>query len=193
MNFSLTYGKRVMMIVSSFTAVSSFDACATANMHGTSDDYQALLSSGGVGVVMLSMDGCGHCESAGPVFDRLAGQPEYQEIEFIKLDGTAHPDIMAEHKLGGFPSFLFIREGKVVNTEEGFDEGTFTRNLEGHKKGATATDMSAQVDAMAPVHEAPVEEEGILAKLKMLFVGLFEIIKNIFVTIFDWIMGLFGR
>lgn len=190
MNLSLTSARRVMLIVSSCIAVNSFDACATANMHGTADDYQALLASGNVGVVMLGRDACPHCVHAGPVFEEIAMSPDYENVTFIKLDSTDHPEIMEEYKIDGVPAFLFIRGGKVVNQETGFDKTMFDANLKSHVSGSAS--MDTQVDAMAPVHESH-EEEGVLAKLTMLFVGLFEIIKNIFVTIFDWIMGLFGR
>ena len=141
---------------------------------------------------MLASDGCGHCKTASPHFAAIATDPAHESVDFLKLKSSENGDIMQEQQLDGVPAFLFIDEqGEVKNKELGFESEDKLRTMV--RDHAGQGDVSANVDAMAPVQEAPVHEESILDKLKGLFIGLFETIKNIFVTIFDWIKGLFNR
>lgn len=189
--------KRIMMILSPCAALSSFDAQAVSNMHAQRHDYDKLLESGKNGLVMISMDGCGHCKDATPGFDEISQRPEFKDLEFLKLEKDADgvSEVVDTLDLGGYPAFVCVKEGKVQHTEIGFNKEKLEHLAQSCRPSAG---MSENVDAMSPVamspmQEAPMHEEGIFDKLKGLFVGLFETIKNIFVAIFDWIKGLFNR
>ena len=187
MNFSTPNFKRIMLILSPCAALCSFDAHSTANLNGTPEDYKTMRHSGRKCVVMLASDGCGHCKTASPHFQAIATDPANESVDFLKLKSSENGDVMNEQGLEGVPAFLFIDEkGEVKNKELGFESEDKLRTMV--RQHASPGDVSANVDAMAPV-----QEEGVLDKLKGLFVGLFETIKNIFVSIFDWIKGLFNR
>lgn len=192
MKFSTPSFKRIMLILSPCAALSSFDAQARANFNGTPDDYKAIKHSGKKCVVMLASDGCGHCRQASPHFEAIANDPANESIEFLKLKSSENGDVMNEENLGGVPAFLFIdQNGDVKSKELGFESEDKLRTLVRNHNAAPAEmteDVSANVEAGAPVNE-----EGVLAKIQGLLMGLFNAIKHVFVSIFDWIKGLFNR
>jgi len=191
MKFSTPNFKRIMLILSPCAALCSFDAQAVANLNGTPEDYKAARHSGRKCVVMLASDSCGHCRTASPHFAAVANDPANENVDFLKLKSSENGDIMAEQQLDGVPAFLFLDEtGNVQSKHAGLESEDELRTLV--RNHAAQGAVQANVDAMAPVQEAPVEE-GVLDKLKGLVIGLFDTIKNIFVTIFDWIKGLFNR
>lgn len=192
MNFSTPNFKRIMLILSPCAALCSFDAQATANLNGTPEDYKAIKHCGKKCVVMLASDGCGHCRQASPHFEAIATDPENENVDFLKLKSSENSDVMNEQKLDGVPAFLFLDEkGEVKNTALGFESEDKLRTMV--REHAGQGEVSASVDAMAPVEQAPAHEEGVLAKIQALLMGLFNAIKNVFVSIFDWIKGLFNR
>lgn len=201
---------RMMLILSPCAALTSFDLNAEFK-HGSPEDYKMLIASGKTGVVMIGSDGCGHCKAAGPHFEAIAQEPEFTAIEFLKLKRDENDALVNERQIDGVPAFLFIKGGNVESQELGFENEAKLREMISAKVGGStneqvettgevtpvdcaAGDVCTNVDAEAPVESAPMgDDEGILGKLKGLFVGLFETIKNIFVSIFDWIKGLFNR
>lgn len=200
MYFSTPNFKRIMLILSPCAALTSFDLNGGSNMHGTSEDYKQVKASGKKCVVMLASDGCGHCKAASEPFENIAKKHE-NEAEFLKLKSSENSDIMNEHHLDGVPAFVYIDNGQVVNTELGFEsEEKLEESIRNHVApkeevvSAEITDeVSANVEAAQPVQEIPAQEEGILAKIQALFMGLFNAIKHVFVSIFDWIKGLFNK
>lgn len=197
MKFSTPSFKRIMLILSPCAALSSFDAQARANFNGTPDDYKAIKHSGKKSVVMLASDGCGHCRQASPHFEAIATDPANESIEFLKLKSSENGDVMNEENLDGVPAFLFIDEnGAIKDKQTGFESEDKLRTMVRNHAAAPAEmteavvteDVSANVETGAPVHQ-----EGVLAKIQGLLMGLFNAIKHVFVSIFDWIKGLFNR
>ena len=190
---------RMMLILSPCAALTSVDVKAAANMNGTPTDYQTLLDNKKTGVVMISRDSCPHCASAKPEFEAVANEitqtPGHENKEFIKLDSQENQALMTKHNLDGVPAFVYVKDGEVVKTDMGFEGKEKLKDTMSAHVSATLAPMndevSANVDAQAPVKSE--DNEGILGKLKGLFIGLFEKIKDIFVSIFDWIKGLFNR
>jgi len=74
-------------------------------------------SSGNV-LVYVFMNGCGFCDKQNPVFDTLSSSTK--NIKFIKFEGKENPDFTKEHKIDGFPTLLFFKDGKKVDSNSGF-------------------------------------------------------------------------
>ena len=74
-------------------------------------------SSGNV-LVYVFMQGCGFCDKQNPVFDTLS--KSIQNVKFIKFEGKDKPDFTKEHNIDGFPTLLFFKNGKKVDSHSGF-------------------------------------------------------------------------
>lgn len=206
MYFSTPNFKRITLILLPCAAFNSFTVNGDSNMNGTSDDHKKLLESKKTAVVMLASDGCGHCKTASPHFKAIAEEMQGENIDFLKLKSSENSDIMNEYELDGVPAFLYIKDGKVQNKDMGFEsKEKLQETIRNHAAQADSVetsddssvempdDVSMNVDTAMPVQEAPAYEEGILAKIQALFMGLFNAIKHVFVSIFDWIKGLFNK
>ena len=76
------------------------------------------IPSSGNALVYVFMKGCGFCEKQDPVFAELSKSTK--NVKFIKLDGKENPDFTKEHNINGFPTLLFFKNGKKVDSNSGF-------------------------------------------------------------------------
>jgi len=76
------------------------------------------IPSSGNALIYVFMNGCGFCDKQTPVFDTLSSSTK--NIKFIKFEGKENPDFTKEHKIDGFPTLLFFKDGKKVDSNSGF-------------------------------------------------------------------------
>jgi len=70
--------------------------------------------SSGVAMVDFGADWCGPCRMMAPIVERLA--TEYQDRIIIgALDVDANPEVSARLGIRNLPTFLFFRDGKLVD------------------------------------------------------------------------------
>lgn len=62
---------------------------------------------------------CGPCKRIAPVFEKMAG--EFPYILFLKADTDFASDIADTFQVNALPTFVFIKDGRVVDRVEGAD------------------------------------------------------------------------
>jgi thioredoxin 1 len=67
---------------------------------------------------------CGPCKRVAPFFEQLAD--EYVGVTFLKVDVDESPELTNYCDVSVMPTFLFLKNGKIVKRVEGAD----TREIE---------------------------------------------------------------
>lgn len=57
---------------------------------------------------------CGPCQMMTPVIEEIEKDFEGKNVEFIKVDIDAAPDISNEYSVMSVPTFLILKDGKVA-------------------------------------------------------------------------------
>jgi thioredoxin 1 len=78
-------------------------------------------------VLDCSATWCGPCKRIAPIFDDYS--KEFKDILFLKMDVDESEEIVKKYKITAMPTFLFIKNGNVVNRLEGADAKTLKDNL----------------------------------------------------------------
>ena len=56
---------------------------------------------------------CGPCKVTSPIVEELAS--EMKDIKFVKIDVDANPDVASQYSVFSIPTFLILKDGKVVH------------------------------------------------------------------------------
>jgi len=104
--------------------------------------------------VMFYAPWCGHCKRLKPTWDKVAKKPGVSGVQIAKLDCTANEGICKEYDVTGYPTLLYFRDGKKVDTFSGDKtmEG-IKAYLKKMKKGSKET--SEDVKTPTPTKKAP--------------------------------------
>ena len=97
----------------------------------TPDEYASVVSTGKC-VVFFTMATCRPCQGIKPVFLQLQNQYARLGIGFILLDITRFPelqDMAVKMNVNSFPTFVFYKNGKVVSSFVGADQGKLIESL----------------------------------------------------------------
>ncbi len=107
-------------------------------MTKASDLHDALESPSAV-VIKLSMPGCSHCTALAKPFGQFAQEQKYAHITFYNVanagpSGLNTPVKIKEKsnnliQIPGFPSFIFIKNGKIVDHQIGGDKNKLQEKL----------------------------------------------------------------
>ena len=63
---------------------------------------------------------CGPCKRIAPVFEDLADK-FYPKVQFFKVDVDESGELVNLFDISAMPTFVFLKEGKVVKKVEGAD------------------------------------------------------------------------
>ncbi|CAN6171182.1 unnamed protein product [Urochloa humidicola] len=88
-------------------------------------------------VIDFTASWCGPCRFIAPVFVEFA--KKYPHVLFLKVDVDELKEVAAEYKIEAMPTFLFIKEGKKVETVVGARKEELQANVEKHAPVATAS------------------------------------------------------
>ncbi len=80
-------------------------------------DKEILQSSQPV-VVDVFASWCGPCRMMAPVFEELS--KEMTDYTFAKLNIDEERDLAIQYNVSSIPTFLFIKDGKLVAKESGY-------------------------------------------------------------------------
>lgn len=69
--------------------------------------------------VMMYAPWCGHCQRLKPDWEQLARKPGVDGVSVSKVDCTASTATCEEYKVQGYPTLLYFRNGKKVDTYDG--------------------------------------------------------------------------
>lgn len=67
-------------------------------------------------VLDFTANNCPPCEMISPIYSELSELDEFQnKVIFLKVNVNDHPDVASHYEVEGWPTFLFFKEGKVVD------------------------------------------------------------------------------
>lgn len=98
-----------------------------------SDDLKTKLNEAGNSLVVIDFFAvwCGPCKMIGPLIAELA--KELLDVVFLKVDVDECEDVAAEYEISSMPTFIFIKEGKVLETFSGANYEKLKNTVQKHK------------------------------------------------------------
>jgi len=85
----------------------------------TEDSFEKHIATG-KHFVKFYAPWCGHCQKLAPVWEKLAETLEFEpDISIAKLDCTQYRSICNQFDIKGYPTLLWIEEGKKVDKYQG--------------------------------------------------------------------------
>lgn len=90
----------------------------------TDNDLRKLIFERDKVIVKFVDESCPICKTLEPAFARLAADPVYNDIMFVRMHAKENPVSSKEVKLTGTPFFATYRKGTlrdcgIISTEEG--------------------------------------------------------------------------
>lgn len=81
----------------------------------TNDEFKKKIETKEtVFVVDFFATWCGPCQMMNPIIEEIEKDFEGKNVEFVKVDIDAAPDISAEYSVMSVPTFLIMKDGKEV-------------------------------------------------------------------------------
>jgi thiol-disulfide isomerase/thioredoxin len=88
-------------------------------------------------VIFFHMDGCGWCKKMAPVFEQIAKDPKFADLQFYNVNGRSAqaPVVVKElfnQQITGYPFFLFVDEKGFIDKQSGFmEQDKFENKIQG--------------------------------------------------------------
>ncbi|XP_044589096.1 thioredoxin-T-like isoform X2 [Cotesia glomerata] len=97
------------------------------------DDLKKRLADADSKLVVIDFYAtwCGPCKIIGPKIEELAG--EHTEVVFVKVDVDECEDIATEYNINSMPTFVFIKNGKVLDDFSGANVDKLVSSVLKHK------------------------------------------------------------
>ncbi|XP_066591169.1 thioredoxin-2-like [Prorops nasuta] len=86
-----------------------------------SEDLKNELKNAGDKLVVIDFFAtwCGPCKMIAPKLEELAKTKDMENVVFLKVDVDECEDVAAEYNIASMPTFVFIKEGKVLESFSG--------------------------------------------------------------------------
>ena len=86
----------------------------------TKDNFSSEIENSELPVIIdVYATWCGPCQQMMPVFDELSKELD-GKYKFAKLNIDEAREIATQYNVSSVPTFIFIKEGKVVGKETGY-------------------------------------------------------------------------
>lgn len=97
----------------------------------TSENFQSEVIDSKIPVVLDAYtEWCGYCKGVAPLFAELSNEMEGR-VKFVKLNIEAEHSVAKGLKIEALPTFLFYKNGKVVDRQAGaLDKNGFTARFD---------------------------------------------------------------
>lgn len=102
----------------------------------TKEEFDKKSESGKLILVDFFATWCGPCQMMTPVIEGMKEKYKKDDkVEVLTVDIDENPEIPAKFSVMSVPSFVYIKNGKVLDTVIGATtEDNLTKKLEKHKK-----------------------------------------------------------
>jgi len=102
----------------------------------TKEEFDKKSESGKLILVDFFATWCGPCQMMTPVIEGMKEKYEKDDkVEVLTIDIDENPEIPAKFSVMSVPSFVYIKNGKVLETVIGATtEDNLTEKLQKHKK-----------------------------------------------------------
>jgi len=83
----------------------------------SSSQAEEAEKKGSLVIIYFTANNCPPCVMIGPIYQDLAELDDFNEkgVQFLKVNVNDHPDIATKFNVDGWPTFLFIKDGEVIN------------------------------------------------------------------------------
>ena len=85
----------------------------------TCEDFNQVINKYQYVMVDFCANWCGPCKNIAPFVDELSHRAEYSHIYFCKIDVDEVDEVANMFNIQSLPTFLILKERKVVNKLEG--------------------------------------------------------------------------
>ncbi|KAE8137370.1 thioredoxin-like protein [Aspergillus pseudotamarii] len=96
------------------------------------DEFHNLINSGEVVIIDFWATWCGPCRAISPVFEKLASEPKFSSIKFVKVDVDQQEDIAQEVGIRAMPTFMAFKNGNKIDELVGANPGDLAKLVERH-------------------------------------------------------------
>jgi len=96
----------------------------------TTDQFMEIINGPVPVVVKHYLTTCPHCKAIKKPHADIAAQYDHNDVIFIAIDET-HEDLEQRHNIEQYPTFVYILNGKVVETQEGAAPGNIASKING--------------------------------------------------------------
>jgi thioredoxin 1 len=103
-------------------------ACYCSHMHLTLNDDSNIFGVCKQIVVDFTATWCGPCRIMSPIFIELS--KKYPGLIFLKVDVDEVPDVTSAWEIRAMPTFLFIKEGKLIDKIVGANKDELDRKVQ---------------------------------------------------------------
>lgn len=91
-------------------------------------DSASEIPSKGVVVIDFSAAWCGPCQRIAPIYNELS--EKFSSITFLKADVDESEELAEQYSVQSLPTFVFLRDGDVVQSIEGANVNALIETLE---------------------------------------------------------------
>ncbi|CAH9125261.1 unnamed protein product [Cuscuta epithymum] len=99
--------------------------------HAWKQHFNAAKELNKLMVVDFTASWCGPCKFMAPFIDTMASK--YTDVNFIKIDVDEVKEAAEEYGVTAMPTFVFIKQGKVVDKVVGANKGELEEKILKHK------------------------------------------------------------
>lgn len=75
---------------------------------------------------------CGPCKMISPIYDKLASEGAHPNTVFLKVDVDTASDVTAKYAVSSMPTFVFLKNGAVVDRFAGASEKKLLDTINKH-------------------------------------------------------------
>ncbi|CAM9525280.1 unnamed protein product, partial [Discosporangium mesarthrocarpum] len=81
-------------------------------------------------VIDFTATWCGPCQNIAPAFEQLSEELEGEGVIFLKIDVDENEETAQKYSVFQMPTFLFIRNGEVVDQFSGANAAVLRQKLD---------------------------------------------------------------
>ncbi|XP_022091869.1 glutaredoxin-3-like [Acanthaster planci] len=101
-------------------------------------DFDALAEATGSGLLVVHFwaSWAPQCVSMNDIMQEVAKQ--FLNVHFVKVEAESIPEVSLKYDISSVPTFVFLKNKKVVDTLHGANGPEFSRKVEWHSKAASS-------------------------------------------------------